>query len=170
MALFPLFFDVETDALEAELQLYPDLLRRLHMYNYLSYGIIWVVFVSIIANLAVSSVFILTGSVTMGKSSMLGLASSTMLLMPRITMWLLISRRAERVQPTVYFFGTQPRVSNSIDPNWKLHPKYFRSRILVADSEAAMHLTRPQLLANALLGSWRPAEVELAHTSEWRKP
>ena len=182
------FFEVEEDlpsnALQDEIRLYPELHARLTRLNNLCYTFLCVVVVSMFVNLIISAVFILAGTSacnraastlipltrvpdSMGKNSMIGLASSTLLLFPRVTMWLITARRAVGATPSVYFFGKAPRVSNAIDPEWRLNPKFFRPETTQQQPPAELPAFVPR--SQAVLASARPpSTMEMAPAAHWR--
>ena len=76
-------------------------------------------------NLTLSSVHILR-DYSVGKSSLTGLISNTLLLLPRIFGWLRNAWQAYSTNAPVSFFSKKPSLPNTIDADWRYVPSVFK--------------------------------------------
>ena len=114
------------DKLQEELASYPRIQGGLASLNRQAYIGCWAVNVSMVVNIVLSTVFIVSGPYNMGKASYLGLVSSTLLHLPKALAWYRIMAKAQSELPTTYVFGVKTKVGNAIDKSWRFRPEVFQ--------------------------------------------
>jgi len=138
--------DLPLDNLAEEIEAYPSVDERLRKNNFLCYALSIVILLLMGLNFGISAAVVLSPEYNLGKGTVTGLVSSTLLLLPRAIGWLTMSR-ASVVNPTqgaIYLFAKVPKAANRIDSRIR-----FKEGVWQKPQDFEMGPTRRKVLVAA---------------------
>ena len=117
-----------TDNLKEEILLYPSFADRLRKMNLASLLLSVGLVVLVGTNFVMSCILILR-DYSSGKTSVTGLISSCLLIMPRVLNWLLQSHVSYSTGLPISLFTKRPAVPNTIDADFRFNPDVYQPNV-----------------------------------------
>ena len=122
------------DNLQDEIHLYPSFARSLRTINRRALALALLLVSLVSLNLILSAVHVLR-DFSVGKSSLTGLISNTLLLLPRVLGWTSAAWKAHFANAPISFFSKKASLPNTIDADWRYVPSVYKPLYSAAGKE-----------------------------------